>query len=513
MSFVSPINAADSEIAAAPDKSGRGLLIALGILALVTLARLTGTVDSDVAWQLWIAQRTQAGANLYRDIIETNPPLWFWMARPIERIASLLQLKIEAVLIVAIAAAVALSLAATNRLLDHLTDKSRTLLLAYAALTLFAMPWMHVGQREQIVLIATLPYAALIAARREARPVSVLLGASIGVGAGLGFSLKHYFLIVPALLELWLLAGTQRRWQAFRAETLALTAVGMLYAGAIVAERDYLEFIVPLVGQAYGSFSAPSLGYLFGPFAVVAFAILAILVVYASALKHSPLASALVTAAFGFVIAYFVQFKGWTYHAIPVLGCGSLALAALITQSPAKLGLLRLAAPAVLCLPFSLSASEAMHPSLPSSDLLQAVADLPPGTPVGFISEDTAIAWSVTLQHRLAYPSRYNGFWMLRAVSDNERAARPDQSVRQLGQQVISNTLVDFRCFPPRRIIAVRGGPLLYFMRDQAFAEFMSHYRLVDRTTLDVFELRSPLRRLASRDCIRGRGWPALEHG
>ena len=75
------------------------------------------------------------------------------------------------------------------------------------------------------------------------------------------------------------------------------------------------------------------------------------------------------------------------------------------------------------------------------------------------------------------------------------------------------NTLVDFRCFPPRRIIAVRGGPLLYFMRDQAFAEFMSHYRLVDRTTLDVFELRSPLRRLASRDCIRGRGWPALEHG
>ena len=504
MTFVSPINAADGENAAAPSKNGRPLLIALGILALATFARLTGTVDSDVAWQLWIAQRIHAGADLYRDIVETNPPLWFWMARPIERIASLLHLKIEAVLIVAIAAAVALSLAATNRLLDHLTDKARTLLLAYAALTLFAMPWMHVGQREQIVLIATLPYAALIAARREARPVSLLLGAGIGVGAGLGFALKHYFLIVPVLLELWLLAGMPRRWRPFRAETLALASVGALYAGAIVLERDYVELIVPLVAQAYGSFSAPSIGYLFGPFALLGFAILAILFVNLRALKQSPLASALVTAAIGFAIAYFVQFKGWTYHAIPMLGCGLLALAALIAHSP-KLRLLRVAAPAVLCLPFFLSVSEAMHPSLPSLDLRHAVADLPPGTPVGFISEDTAIAWSVTLQHRLAYPSRYNGFWMLRAVSDNERAAQPEQSVRQLGQQVISNTLVDFRCLPPRRIIAVRGGPLPYFMRDPAFADFMSHYRLVDRTSFDVFELRSPLPRLTSPDCVRGR--------
>ena len=41
---------------------------------------------SDVAWQLWIARRMHAGANLYRDIIETNPPLWFWMALPVDRL-------------------------------------------------------------------------------------------------------------------------------------------------------------------------------------------------------------------------------------------------------------------------------------------------------------------------------------------------------------------------------------------------------------------------------------------
>ncbi|HKP34528.1 MAG TPA: hypothetical protein VJT70_07085, partial [Sphingomicrobium sp.] len=44
------------------------LWIAFGLTALATALRLSGTVDSDVAWQLWIAGRLHAGANLYRDI-------------------------------------------------------------------------------------------------------------------------------------------------------------------------------------------------------------------------------------------------------------------------------------------------------------------------------------------------------------------------------------------------------------------------------------------------------------
>ena len=146
--------------------ASRPLLLGLLAIGVVTAARVTGTVDSDVAWQLWIAQRIHAGANLYSDIIETNPPLWFWMALPVERLASLVHARIDSVLIVAIGALIALSLAATDRLIRHLNAARRATLLGYAALTLMAMPWMHVGQREQIVLIGALPYAALVAARR-----------------------------------------------------------------------------------------------------------------------------------------------------------------------------------------------------------------------------------------------------------------------------------------------------------------------------------------------------------
>src|SRR5437763_4795505 len=251
------------------------LWLALALTALVTAFRATGTVDPDTAWQLWIAGRIHAGAHLYRDIVEVNPPLWFWMALPVDRLAVLFHLRIEAVLVTAIGALVALALTATNRLLGHIAPGRRALLLGYCALALGAMPWMHVGQREQIVLIGSLPYSALVASRRERRTVSPFLAVLIGVGSALGFALKHYFLIVPAALELWLFTAQRRDWRPLRPETVSIACVGIAYGCAILAwAPDFLTRIVPLILLAYGAFGTPRIAYLFGPFAMVGLATL-----------------------------------------------------------------------------------------------------------------------------------------------------------------------------------------------------------------------------------------------
>src|SRR3954470_14181151 len=160
------------------------LFCALLLTFAVTALRLTGGVDSDVASQLQIAQRIHEGARLYRDIVEVNPPLWFWMALPIDRLAAVLHLEATKILIAAFGLLVALSLAATDRLLSTIAPPQRASFLVYAALILAALPWVHVGQREQIVLIGVLPYAALVAARRESRRVSPFLAVPIGIGAG-----------------------------------------------------------------------------------------------------------------------------------------------------------------------------------------------------------------------------------------------------------------------------------------------------------------------------------------
>lgn len=493
--------------------AARPFAVALLTLALITAARVNGRVDSDVAWQLWIAGRIHAGANLYTDIVETNPPLWFWMAVPVERLAVLLDVRIESLLVLAIGFVTALSLAATDRLAHHIEPARRSLLLAYGAIILAAMPWMHVGQREQIALIATLPYAALIASRRENRSVSALTAASIGVGAALGFALKQYFLLVPAMLELWLVAGQRRGWRAIRPETLALVAVGLAYAAAIAfIEPDFIGRIVPLIRLAYGVFGAPGIRYLFGPFAIVGLLLLGALSLRARVLsgRSTPIASAMAVAAIAFALVYFVQFKGWPYHAIPLIGCASIALASLLVEGKETPPWLRVFSPALLLLPLVLAAEEELNPALPSPDLLNAVSGLRPGDSVGFLTTETAIPWSVTLQGRYRYASRYNGFWMMRAIIRNEQARSPDPRLTALGRQIASETARDFACIPPQRIIVTRPRPgestfdtLPFFMRDQSFASLLSHYRVRSRTSLETYELASPFP-AASSGCREG---------
>ena len=474
------------------------LWIAFAVTALLTALRLTGTVDSDVAWQLWIAGRIHAGAHLYRDIIEVNPPLWFWMALPLDSAASLLHVPIEDVLAVATGAVVMLSLAATDRLLTHVPAARRTALLVYCALILLWLPWVHLGQREQIVLVGALPYPALIAARRDGRSVPPLLALSIGAGAAAGFALKHYFLIAPAALELWLITQRGRCWR--RPELLAMLAVGALYAAAILMwASDFLTRIVPLVRLSYGMLGAGNMRQLLGPFAAVALVTLGAAIVGTRPLsrKAPALASALTVAAGAFALAYFVQSKGWIYHAIPMLGLGSLALAALLAESGAP-RLLRIVAPALLLMPLILTAEELTIG--PDTELEAAVAGLQPGDTVGFLTTESAIPWSVTLQHHFRYPSRYMAYWMMRAVVNNELAGNPQPRLEALGRQVVSDTVEDFTCAPPKRLIVTRPKPgesgfdiLPFFLRDPSFARLLSHYRMRARTSFESYELVYPL--------------------
>jgi hypothetical protein len=474
--------------------------------------RATATVGPDVSWQLWIAHQLNGGVRLYRDIIEANPPLWFWMAMPVDRLASLVHIRPDHLLILVIGCAAALSLVATDRLLAAMSDRTRSLLLAYAALIVVGMPWLQFGQREQIVLISTLPYAALIGARRDGTSVSPALALFVGIGAGLGFALKHYFLLVPIFLELWLLAGQRRNWRPFRAETLAIAAVGVLYAVAFALfARDFFSVQLPLILLAYGVTGAERAIDLFQPAVLTGLATLAVLIGCGRAIwsERSGFAGAMAVSAAAFATAYFIQAKGWSYHAVPLAGCAAIALAASLTGQ-ARPRVLVLAAPALLFLPLWIGAEQAMGDE-PNTDLEQALAGSQAGDSVGFVATDPALAWPVTLQRGFAYPSRYYGFWMMRAVVNNEEAGSPDSRLVSLGKQVVADTVDDFRCLPPKRIIVARPSPeaaragdfdiLTFFLRDPRFAQLLAHYRPVERSSVEVFALVSPLE--PAHDCLR----------
>lgn len=490
------------------------LLLAFVLVAAIAGIRAFGTVDSDVSWQLWIAHQLNGGARLYSDIIEANPPLWFWMGMPVDRLALITHLRSDHVLIILIGCLALLSLAATNKLVGSIERKKRSLLLAYGALVLLALPWLQAGQREQIVLIGTLPYAALIGARREGREVPTAFAFTIGAFSALGFALKHYFLIVPVLLELWLLTFDRRKWNPLRPETIAMVLVGSVYAASfLLFAGNYLSVVLPLILLAYGVTGAERSIDLFQPAVLVALVTLAILVAQPRFLrsKKSGPGPALAIAAIGFAAAYFIQAKGWSYHAIPFAGCAALGLAALLVNGEKLPRIAALGAPALLFLPFWIAAQQEVHEPQSEVDVENAVNGLKAGDSVGFIGSDPALGWNVTLQHDFSYPSRYYGFWMMRAVVRNEARGSPDQRLSRLGRLVVRQTVDDFRCLPPKRIIVARPSPeairkgefdiFAFFLRDPQFEELMASYRPAGRTRVEAFDLMSSLPK--GRNCLR----------
>ena len=489
------------------------LLLALALVAAITGIRAFGTVDSDVSWQLWIAHQLNGGARLYLDIIETNPPLWFWMGMPVDRLALAAHLRSDHVLIIAIGILAFLSLTATNQLIRSMDAPRRALLLAYGALVLLAIPWLQFGQREQIVLIATLPYAALVGARREGRQVPLAFAFLIGAFAAAGFALKHYFLVVPILLELWLLCCERKKWRPLRPETTAMVLVGALYGASFLLFADnYFSVALPLILLAYGVTGAERLVDLFQPAVLVALATLALLAADARIFRsdRSAFAAPLTIAAIGFAGAYFIQAKGWTYHAVPFAGCAALAFATFLLGGEKPPRTAALVAPALLLLPLWIAAQQAIHEPQSQVDVRQAVDGLRAGDSVGFIGSDPALGWNVTLQKDFRYPSRYNGFWMMRALVRNEAMRSPDQRLSRLGRLVVRQTVDDFRCIPPKRIIIARPRPgarpgefdiMTFFLRDPQFRELIANYRPVTRTSVEAFERTSFLSK--SGNCVR----------
>jgi len=480
---------------------------------------MSGTVDSDVAWQLWTARHLNRGAPLYRDIIEVNPPLWFWMAMPVDALAALIGTRVEPVLMAALALLTAASLAVTSLIIGREPSLRKAAFLAYAALILFVMPWLHAGQREQLLLIGAVPYATLIAARRNAAPVSPVLAFFIGTGAALAFSLKHYFLIVPALLELWLIIGQRGQWRILRPEVIAILAVGILYSAAILLfAPDYLTTIVPMARLAYGVTGATLLAQLIRPGLLVGLLTLIVIAIHRRHLSGGAarVGAAITIAAVGFVAIYFMQAKGWVYHAIPLEGGAALALAALVLlplHSPTSL---RLIAPALLALPLVVTAQEVAHDAGPERDLLRAISGLKDGDSVGFLTEDTAPPFSVTLQHNFRSASRYNGFWLLRAIASNEARPHPDPRLTAIGREAIHQVTTDFRCIAPHRIVIARPQPgtwnaqsidiLPYFQREAGFTELLTHYRRLDlpRSTYEAYERVSEPERPPVSACRQG---------
>ena len=69
----------DSKATSAPIAT-TGLLLLL--VALTVMAVGPAHLNHDAAWYLYVVERWPGGATLYRDVLDTNPPLIVWLSTP-----------------------------------------------------------------------------------------------------------------------------------------------------------------------------------------------------------------------------------------------------------------------------------------------------------------------------------------------------------------------------------------------------------------------------------------------
>ena len=475
-----------------------------GCLALIWLASLISAVAlspaADIAWRYFIAGGILEGKTLYRDVIDLNPPLWFWAAIPSVWIGNIFGsgAHIAAMSLAHLSCLIALWLFAKG--IDGILSKSeRGFALAGFLVAILWVAVADVGQREQSVLIASLLWLVL-ALRRDAQlPVSLGLAVSIACFSAYGFALKHYFVLIPLAVEVVLALRLGKKWNPFRPETFVLGALAIGYALLVVyLAPDFLAEIVPVAAMSYDSFNAwtgesPWFAFLMiiGP----AQFLLAPLVIAIRLKEKRPIILGLLGLSLLFLVIIISQMKGFFYHYIALKGVSFLVLVLWLGRE-APMGALDTWLVRLGLVGFFLSmvvspVKDVISSGVtPVSDTLQRVIKAePPTNDIMILSTVPQHSFYVLVTQGRDFGSRHYSMWMIPGLmvqaQDKKNATAAKTQLARVRQEYFE----DVKCFIPAVLISHRenfGGkhPIqtdsMAFMRQDPTVDswISDHYRL-----------------------------------
>ncbi len=510
----------------------RALLLALPFAW--AIAYFFPPLNHDVGALLQFSQRMLHGERLYVDLIDINPPMIFLLDVIPVGLAQLTRLPLAASEVVFVLALIVISLTACIALLNRLGEGRRPLdTILWPALIAFVMlvyPMHTFAQREHLLLVFTLPYALVAAARADAQALPRGAAIATALFALPGIALKPHFALVPLALELMVLARVGWRAWARNPQPWLILAGLIAYLGAVALWLpEYFTVIVPLVAQCYDQLNVATLLDLTTRDQVPALILpLVPIAVIAWRLPAARLSRAMVALVLAATAAGLLQGKGWDYHffaaraalvlafgAVIADGCTHLlaAYAAFMRAGPLA-DTLRRAAPvatAATVVAMMFAFTGVLNPpfkgprnfvNTAASRLLPTVAANATGQPVLWLTTSIYPQFPVLnyTDSRLAMP--FMSLWVLPAVygpadlrttpAGNHLAYHaPDAMGRP--EAMVWHGVVDGLTQSHPALVLVeqasreggfRGLPfdyLDYFLRDPAFAAEWSHYALLTK--------------------------------
>ena len=279
-------------------------------------------LNHDVSWIAHSAGWMLEGRRFGVDVLDPNPPLIWWLSMPAELLDGwgLLNEPLSIRLVFwsyfLASATLFFAILTAGRPADNAASIGwRIAFVCMATL----VPGPSFGQREYLSVLFVMPYLAAAASRLDrGTAIRRELLVAAGLLAGLGFALKPYFLATPLFVEGLLMA--RLGWRTlFRTESLAAGLTIATYAVLVVTlVPQYLQFTIPLMRTIYWAFDAVDFSVVVARYYIVAKGFLYGGLIALIFRRWSSQHTVLLLAGAGYSASYFIQSKGFVYHAFPV---------------------------------------------------------------------------------------------------------------------------------------------------------------------------------------------------
>jgi len=473
------------------DIDGTALALACsGFLAAALLFHGNVPLPSDVSYFITADGRILDGAVPYVDIMETNPPLAFWISLPAVWLARILGLSPHFAYVAYVCLAIAGALGLTRLVLQSAgeTRENTAMVLLASAAALTLAPAEAFGQREHFAALLALPYVAAAVQLAEGRAPRTSLRVLIGLLCGVGMAFKPYLLAIPLLVEAFLL-WERRAWRnLFRAEILGMAASVAVYPVLVWQfTPQYFTGILPLALQTYGAFQSTFSGTALRP-AVASFLLFLGIAAYFTWRRGGQQRGdwVWIGAGLGGFLCYLAQLKGWTYQLLP---------ATIFVLIPLLLNVFRnsglVARTVVLgCLGVVMItglANFARNQNFRLAQIDELLAGRKPQRMMG-LTHDLGVIFPYMETRNIVWASRFQSLWMMPAVSKELIPAEQQDTIIARVAEIVTQDLISWK---PDTVIVdrrsdtptLRGHEIKYiawFSRSPEFVQAWSSYKLVN---------------------------------
>jgi hypothetical protein len=489
--------------------------IAAGLLVVFFVPWLfLNPINGDTGFFAYSGNLLLSGARLYRDIVDPNAPPPYLFGAVCAALGRTVGLTPEPAFLLTLTLIILFVIYRANRILSRLfPDQPIAAPLLTVLVTYCLLPYVKdmFGEREHILTCMIMPW--LFASSSDSEIRSRREQITDGLMAGIGISMKPYFIAVYCTVQLMNLLSSRRRVQVFRLDNIAIAAVAAATALSTIAFFPGYLFTVRMALATYHNYQQSLLQVCLNGTLLLLSAATILSVSSDSQRPLSKLRNLILAVGWSMALVMLYQREGYAYHYYPIGVMAILGLATLFLDGARAAGhntqryLAYALIAAVVALGITQGTQTREMPKM-TGPLLPLVKREARGKPVLVLATSLWVSSPLINYSGASLAWRFPNMWTLggfypqKPAADNPHPYRSRQEMDVYERYLVDSLNQDVDLHPPQLIVVETGDQkegfrngdfdyLDYFLRDPRFAQFFSKYeKLAEITRYTLYRRR-----------------------